>query len=72
ADPVDVIGAPVIDPMYTAFKFAEMMVDLKDLAGYPAVSRAGFYEKQPKEEFDGLREYLSTHTPPEHFYTRKS
>ncbi|MCL5104644.1 MAG: aspartate/glutamate racemase family protein [Armatimonadetes bacterium] len=41
ADPVDVIGAPVIDPMYTAFKFAEMMVDLKDLAGYPAVSRAG-------------------------------
>lgn len=34
-DPVDVIGVPVIDPMITAFKFAEMMVDLVKLAGYP-------------------------------------
>lgn len=70
ADPVDVIGAPVIDPMFTAFKFAEMMVDLRRLAGYPAVSRAGLYEKQPKEEFVELRKYLSTHEPPEHFYIK--
>lgn len=27
-NPVDVIGVPVIDSMFTAFKFAEMMVDL--------------------------------------------
>lgn len=69
-DPVDVVGAPVIDPMLTAFKFAEMMVDLGKTAGYPAVSRAGLYEKQPTEEFRKLREYLSTSTPPEAFYYR--
>jgi len=69
-DPVEVIGAPVINPMYTAFKFAEMMVDLRTLAGYPAVSRLGLYQKQPKEEFDRLRQHLSTHLCPEHFYIR--
>jgi allantoin racemase len=69
-DPVDIIGVPVIDPMLTAFKFAEMMVDLGQLAGYPAVSRAGLYGKQPKEEFEEFRSYLATHTSPEHFYTK--
>lgn len=67
-DPVRIIGAPVIDPMITAFKFAEMMVDLKKLAGYPAVSRAGLYEKQPRQEFEELRRYLATHVSPESFY----
>jgi len=46
------------------------MVDLQKMAGYPAVSRAGLYQKQPKKEFYELRSYLSTHTPPEHFYAR--
>ena len=69
-DPVDIIGAPVIDPMFTAFKFAEMMVDPRQLAGYPAVSRAGLYQKQPREEFESLRRHLATHTPPEHFYIK--
>ncbi len=69
-DPVNVIGVPVIDPMYTAFKFAEMIVDLRKLAVYPAVSRVGLYQKQPKEEFNELRKYLATHTSPEHFYIK--
>jgi allantoin racemase len=69
-DPEEVIGAPVIDPMITAFKFAEMMVDLKKMAGYPAVSRAGLYKKQPKEEFDELRKFFTTHKSPEHFYIK--
>jgi len=70
-DPVEIIGAPVIDPMFTAFKFAEMMVDLQKMAGYPAVSRVGLYQKQPKKEFAELRRYLSTHTCPEHFYIKQ-
>jgi len=70
-DPVNIIGVPVIDPMYTAFKFAEMMVDLKRMAGYPAVSRAGLYQKQPKEEFQQLRRHLLTHEPTDHFYIKK-
>ena len=69
-DPVEVIGVPVIDPMYTAFKFAEMMVDLKQLAGYPAVSRAGLYEKQPREEFEELRKFLAGHDSMEKHYYR--
>jgi len=69
-DPLEIIGVPVIDPMITAFKFAEMMVDLRKMAGYPAVSRAGLYQKPPKKEFDELRSYLSIHIPPEHFYLR--
>jgi allantoin racemase len=69
-DPVEVVGAPVIDPMFTAFKFAEMMVDLHALAGYPAVSRVGLYQKQPKAEFDELRRHLATHACPEHFYIK--
>jgi len=69
-DPVNVIGVPVIDPMYTAFKFAEMMVDLRKMAGYPAVSRAGLYQRQPKEEFEALRKHLATSTPPEHLYIK--
>lgn len=69
-DPVDLLGVPMIDPMFTAFKFAEMMVDLGKLAGYPAVSRSGLYEKQPREEFLGLRKYLSSHESPEQFYIK--
>ncbi|MEM2145275.1 MAG: aspartate/glutamate racemase family protein [Candidatus Jordarchaeaceae archaeon] len=69
-DPVNVIGVPVIDPMYTAFKFAEIMVDLKKMAGYPPVSRIGLYQKQPKEEFYELRKYLASHSSPEHFYIK--
>jgi len=69
-DPVKVIGAPVIDPMVTAFKFAEMMVDLRTLAGYPAVSRAGLYEKQPQQEWKQLRQHLAENIAPERFYSR--
>ena len=48
----------------------EMMVDLKQLAGYPAVSRAGLYEKQPREEFEELRKCLAGHDSMEKHYYR--
>lgn len=67
-NPVNVIGVPVIDPMYTAFKFAEMMVDLRELAGYPAVSRSGLYQKQPSEEFQNLRKHLAANPSFEKYY----
>ncbi len=67
-DPMKLIGAPMIDPMITAFKFAEMMVDLREMAGYPSVSRTGLYEKQPKKEFAELRKYLAENVQPEKFY----
>jgi allantoin racemase len=39
------IGVPVLDPTIIAFKTAEMMVDLRRLAGIPAVSRKGTHER---------------------------
>jgi Asp/Glu/hydantoin racemase len=62
-DPVDVLGVPVLDPMVVAFKMAEMMVDLRVRAGYPAVSRAGMWKKQPDDEFVELRRWLCAHPP---------
>jgi allantoin racemase len=62
-DPVEVIGVPVLDPMVVAFKMAEMMVDLRQKAGYPAVSRAGMWKKQPAAELAFLRQWMSTHEP---------
>ena len=52
-------------------EFAEMMVDLVKMAGYPAVSRAGLYQKQPKKEFDELRDYLGSNVCAEHFYIKQ-
>ena len=60
-DPVDVFGVPVVDPMVAPFKMAEMMVDMRQKAGYPAVSRRGSWKKQPADEFAYIREWLRTH-----------
>lgn len=57
-DPVDVIGAPVIDGMVTGLKMAETMVDLHQKAGYPAVSRRGLYGGAPREELLQLRKFM--------------
>jgi len=62
-DPVEVLGVPVLDPMVVAFKMAEMMVDLRSKAGYPAVSRIGTWKKQPADEFVELRRWLCSHPP---------
>ena len=70
-DPVDLIGAPVIDPMIVAFKQAEMMAEMCKLAGYPAASRAGFYRKPPVKETNELREFMSKNQLPEQYYYQK-
>jgi allantoin racemase len=68
-DPVEVIGVPVIDPMVAAFKQAEMMVDLCQKAGYPAVSRAGLWRKPPAEETRELRRFMKEHPSPEQAFS---
>jgi allantoin racemase len=63
-DPVEVIGVPVLDPQIAAFKMAEMMVDMRQKAGYPAVSRIGMWKKQPEKEYREIRRWLSEHPSP--------
>ena len=58
-DRVDAIGAPVLDGMITGFKMAEMMADLRNLAGIPPVSRAGFFQFPPQEDFKTLRGFFN-------------
>lgn len=48
------IGVPVLDGMVTGFKMAEMMADLKNLAGIPPVSRIGYFQFPPKKDFEVL------------------
>jgi len=67
-DPVEVVGVPILDPMVVAFKMAEMMVDLREKAGYPAVSRIGMWKRQPADELAWLRSWLCTHPPAVQYY----
>jgi allantoin racemase len=67
-DPLEVIGIPVLDPQIVAFKMAEMMVDLRQRLGYPAVSRIGMWKKQPDEEYKEVRRWLATHSSPVEYY----
>lgn len=57
-----VVGAPVIDGMIAGFKLAEMMGDLH-AAGIPTVSRKGWFEKPPAEDFVTLRNFLGRPIP---------
>lgn len=63
------VDCPVLDPQIAAFKMAEMMVDLRHLAGYPAVSRAGMWQKQPAEEYRELRSWLREAPSPYQAYS---
>ena len=56
-DVEEVIGAPVLDGMLTGFKLAETMADLR-AAGVPTVSRRGWFEKPPPDDFRTLRRFL--------------
>jgi allantoin racemase len=56
-DPVEVLGVPVLDGMITGFKMAEMMADIQ-AAGFPIVSRKGFFEKPPRPDYETLRRFL--------------
>lgn len=57
SDVESVVGAPVLDGMVTGFKMAEMMADLR-AAGVPTVSRRGWFEKPPQQDFAALRKFL--------------
>lgn len=65
------VEVPIIDSMYAGLKVCEMMVDLQQKAGYPAVSRIGDYRRQPKQEFDQLRQWMRTHDSPEQHYIKE-
>ena len=67
-DPVEGFGVPVIDPMIAAFKMAELMVDLRNLAGYPAVSRRGIWKKQPADEYAFIRQWMASRPAPVAYY----
>jgi len=56
-DPVEVLGVPVLDGMITGFKMAEMMADIR-AGGFPIVSRKGFFERPPFEDYAKLRTFL--------------
>lgn len=62
------MDVPVIDPMVAGFKQLEMMVDLQKRACYPAVSRIGFWHKQPENEYEELRKWLRKNKSPEEYY----
>jgi allantoin racemase len=62
------VEVPIIDPMVAGLKLAEMMVDLRQKANYPATSRIGYFKKQPAEEYEKLREWLKEHKSPIQYY----
>ena len=61
------VPVPIIDPMVVGYKTTEMMVDMKKL-GFPTISRAGLWKKQPREEFERLRGFLAENAPAEKYY----
>lgn len=56
-DPVEVLGVPVLDGMVTGLKMAEMMADIQ-AAGFPIVSRKGFFERPPRSDYEKLRTFV--------------
>ncbi len=55
--PVAEIGAPVVDALLAAFKMAEMMVDLRKLAGLPPASRIGSFQAPYEPDYRRLRAF---------------
>jgi len=51
------IGVPVIDGMVAGFKLAEMLADLR-ASGLPVVSRKGYFERPPRQDYETLRAFL--------------
>ena len=50
-------GIPSVDGMTAGFKLAEMRADLDSSGAMPAVSRAGYFTKPPKADFQTLRAF---------------
>ncbi len=49
------VGIPAVDGMVAGFKLAEMRAELYRLGALPAVSRAGYFTKPPREDWEKLR-----------------
>ena len=53
----EAIGIPSVDGMTAGFKLAEMRAELYRSGAIPAVSRAGYFTKPPKADFQILRNF---------------
>ena len=51
------VGIPSVDGMTAGFKLAEMRAELFRKGAMPAVSRAGYFTKPPRTDFQTLREF---------------
>jgi allantoin racemase len=60
---VRLADAPIIDGMLAGFKLAEMWVDLAR-AGLPPVSRRGFFQRPPANEYERLRRFIGKDSAP--------
>jgi len=49
---------PIVDVMTISFKMAELMVDLKNSVGLPALSRAGRYQRVRDKHIQRIREHF--------------
>jgi Asp/Glu/hydantoin racemase len=63
SEAVEAAGAPIIDGMLAGFKLAELWADLAR-AGVPPVSRRGFFEQPPAEEYARLRRFIGKDAAP--------
>lgn len=59
------VGIPSVDGMTAGFKLAEMRGELNKLGALPAVSRAGYFTKPPKQDWQTLRRFNGK---PDHIY----
>lgn len=55
--PITECGAPLVDAMLVAFKQCEMMVDLRRLAGIPAISRVNAFREPYEPEYRKMRAF---------------
>ncbi len=59
------VGIPSVDGMTAGFKLAEMRAELNKLGALPAVSRAGYFMKPPRGDWQTLRRF---NNKPDHIY----
>jgi Asp/Glu/hydantoin racemase len=61
------VGIPSVDGMTAGFKLAEMRAELFRMGAMPAVSRAGYFMRPPKADWQALREFQGR---TDHIYAR--
>ena len=62
------VGIPSVDGMTAGFKLAEMRAELFRMGAMPAVSRAGYFTKPPRPDWQTLREFQGR---ADHIYGRQ-